>query len=70
MHELSDFFGHVLGRLLLLEEDSLLFASISGQSVHVEVSRLELLNQLCDEDGRPDVVEGQDVDVSSVSDAS
>ena len=66
MHDLSQFFGHVLCCFLLLEEDALLFAPKRGETVQIQISSLELLHQLCDEDGRPDVVEGKDEDVTSV----
>ena len=70
LHDLSELFGHMLCCFLLLEVDALLFAPKSGQTVQIQVSGFELLHQLGDEDGRPDVIEGKDEDVASVSDAT
>ena len=70
LHDLSELFGHMLCRLLLLEVDALLFGPKSGQTVQVQGSGLELLYQLGDEDSRPGVIEGKDEDVASVGDAT
>ena len=67
---LGDFTCHLLSGLFLLKLGSLLSSAIASQSIQVHIASFQLLHQLCQEDGCPDVVKGEDEDAPTVSDAA
>ena len=67
---LGDFTCHLLSGLFLLKLGALLSSAVGGQAVQVHIASFQLLHQLCHKDGCPDVVKGEDEDISTMSDAS
>ena len=59
-----------MGSFFLLEIGSLLARAETSKAIDVHIARFQLLHQLCDKDGRPDVVNGNDEDIAAIGNAA
>ena len=60
----------MLSGFFLLKICPLLASAVATKAVDPHVAGFQLLHQLCDKDSPPDVVKGEDEDISTMSDAS
>ena len=67
---MGNFEGNLWSVFFLLKICPLLASAVASKAVDVHVAGFQLLHQLCDKDGRPDVIKGDDEDVSTIGNAS